>query len=361
VTLVLETILVTVAVLAELRLFGWDVPALRSLGRGQLRNLTWLFLVPPALLLGFPDGVGRVGGHSCRSLADPTGLRGELALVARHAGGGPARPGRGQPRLLVALAPAPPLEELRALRRAGEPVGVLGVDPRELGADLAREVVRFDDATRAVDFLLEDPGPRYMFVEKSALGDLNAAYREHTATGRNLPIVDEGAGKIRLAVSALSAGQVSRNPLSEWVVERPLMPNRRVDAVLGGVVQVVGWELRDAQKRPVSVLERSASPELCITYAVTRILIGEWEIFVHLDGQGRRINADHPALSGAYPMRLWQPNDTILDCVPLTVDRSYEPGTYQLYFVFYRGSRRLEVTSGEHDENRVRGGALVVR
>jgi len=60
-------------------------------------------------------------------------------------------------------------------------------------------------------------------------------------------------------------------------------------------------------------------------------------------------------------MRLWQPNDTVVDCVRLTVDQSYEPGTYQLYFGFYRGSRRLEVTSGEHDENRVRGGALVVR
>jgi len=362
VTLVLETALVTLAVLAGLRLLGWDVPALRSLGRGQLRGLTGLFLVPPALLLVFPLMVWggwvstRVGAWLSRRgfvVRSPWSLgmlvAGLLGLVV------------AQPRLLAALAPMPPLEELHALRRAGEPVGVLGVDPRELGADLAREVVRFDDPTRAVDFLLEEPGPRYMFVAKSALGDLNAAYREHTATGQNLPIADRGAGKIRLAASALPPGQPSHNPLSEWVVERPLEPNRRVEAVLGGVVRVVGWELRDAQKRPVSTLERSASPELCVTYAVTRILIGEWEIFVHIDGQGRRINADHPPLQGAYPMRLWQPNDTVVDCVRLTVDQSYEPGTYQLYFGFYRGSRRLEVTSGEHDENRVRGGALVVR
>ncbi len=362
VTLVVETALVTLAALALAQLLGADVPVLRGLTGAQLRGLSLLFLVPPALVLGLPVAVWCASAaarfevwltHRGWVVSSPFSLgmlaAGMLGFVI------------AQPRLIAELAPPPPLAELAALRKAGEPLGVFGVDPRQLGPQLARQVTRFSDPTRAVDFLLEEPGPRYMFVERSALGDLNAAYREHTQSGRNLPVVDANDGPIRLVTSALPPHRRSHNPLSEWIMERPVAPSRPLDAVLGGVVRVVGWELRDREKRPLAVLDRSRSPELCITYAVSQILIGEWETFVHIDGQGRRYNADHPTLSGVYPMRLWQPNDTIVDCVRLTLDQSYQPGTYQVFFGFFRGSQRLLVTSGAHEENRVRGGALVVR
>jgi len=87
----------------------------------------------------------------------------------------------------------------------------------------------------------------------------------------------------------------------------------------------------------------------------------EWDTFVHIDGFGRRFNADHATLQGRYPMRLWNRGDVIVDKHSLTLDPNFTPGDYRLYVGMYRGQRRLPVTDGNHDADRIDAGVVKVR
>jgi hypothetical protein len=86
-----------------------------------------------------------------------------------------------------------------------------------------------------------------------------------------------------------------------------------------------------------------------------------YSVFVHIDGGGRRHNADHEVLGGAYRMPLWRPGDVITDVCDVTLEPNFTPGSYGLYFGFYAGGERLPVTRGKHHDNRAQGGTLHVR
>jgi hypothetical protein len=87
-----------------------------------------------------------------------------------------------------------------------------------------------------------------------------------------------------------------------------------------------------------------------------------YEIFVHIDGDGLRLNGDHVPVGGRYPTKLWEKGDVIVDTQELMVPANYPIGDYAMYVGLFSGSKRLEVQSGPNDEvNRVNVGALPVR
>jgi len=82
---------------------------------------------------------------------------------------------------------------------------------------------------------------------------------------------------------------------------------------------------------------------------------------VHVDGLQRRFNADHELLDGKYPLRLWRQNDVISDTTEVTLGPNFSPGSYRVYFGLFSGDRRLPVTEGRADEDRIVAGTLQVR
>jgi hypothetical protein len=88
---------------------------------------------------------------------------------------------------------------------------------------------------------------------------------------------------------------------------------------------------------------------------------GAWQTFVHIDGLQRRFNADHEPLEGKYPMRLWGPNDVIVDTTDVLLEPNFSPGPYRVYFGLFSGERRLPVTEGPQNDDRIVAGTLQVR
>jgi hypothetical protein len=82
---------------------------------------------------------------------------------------------------------------------------------------------------------------------------------------------------------------------------------------------------------------------------------------VHIDGLQRRFNADHDPLDGKYPMRLWRSGDVIVDTTDVRLEPNFSPGPYRVYFGFFSGDRRLEVTEGAQSDDRIVAGTLQVR
>jgi hypothetical protein len=94
-------------------------------------------------------------------------------------------------------------------------------------------------------------------------------------------------------------------------------------------------------------------------------LTGDYQVFVHIDGMGDRINGDHDPAEGLYPTRYWRPGDIIVDReelrIPFFVQPSMRPDAYQMYVGLFRGESRLPMVEGEGNDNRLYGGVLRVR
>src|SRR5690606_9090699 len=128
-----------------------------------------------------------------------------------------------------------------------------------------------------------------------------------------------------------------------------------------GRLKVLGWEIRDAAGIPASALRAGRSYELRLVYQVVGRVVEDWDTFVHIDGYGRRFNADHPTLQGHYSLALLLAGDVIVDAHFFALDPNFTPGNYALYFGLYRGDRRMPVRRGRHDDDRLNGGVVRVR
>jgi hypothetical protein len=89
---------------------------------------------------------------------------------------------------------------------------------------------------------------------------------------------------------------------------------------------------------------------------------GTWKVFLHIDGQGNRLNGDHDPVGEKYPVRLWDQNDVVVDEQTLAVPANYRPGPYTMWIGFFSGETRVAVVEGAKDgDNRARAGILTVR
>jgi hypothetical protein len=310
----------------------------------------------------------------------PLGVLAALALrdVTRWSFGG-ARPSRAQglllafaalggaaslglyPALSRQLSPTQAFEAFRKLRRPGERLGVVG----ELGGAARYEGVPdaegFDQSDVAFEWLTESASARrFLTLRKTDLAELNAQYR--ALRHRNLPILDARSSEVLLGSNLLGKGERSQNPLDPLVLEAPPPLQHRLDAVLADQLEVLGWSLRSSSGE----LETSVTPgrtyQLAVVYRVLAPLAEHgWQAFVHVDGFQRRFNADHQPLAGRYPLRLWRPGDVLVDTAELQLEPNFSPGSYHLYLGLFCGDRRLNVSHGPENEDRVAAGVLQVR
>jgi 4-amino-4-deoxy-L-arabinose transferase-like glycosyltransferase len=269
------------------------------------------------------------------------------------------------PALANQLSPKDAFESYSTRHGAGEPLGLLGLRARAAryysGGDDTR---RLTSPMAALTWLntgraMSPPQRRWLVLKRKDLAELNALHRQTMRT--NLPVVDADTGEILLASSDL-AGAKNHNPLSEMVFNAP--PDRiqrPVEATFDDKLQALGWEVRDQSDKLVDWVVPGSTYTMRIYYRVQASMTRGYRSFIHIDGYQRRHNGDHEVLGGAYRMRHWRPGDVIADSYEMTLEPNFLPGQYTVYFGFFSGKQRLEVSAGKHHDNRVNGGVLVVK
>lgn len=269
------------------------------------------------------------------------------------------------PALSSELSPKSTLEEYTRLARADDRLGVLGVDASSLRYHARASIEELATGERAIDWLVEakhvaSEPRRFLLLRKSELAWLNSAFRLHGTPRKNLPVLAGGSSEMLLAADRLLPGEVNRNPLASLVLEDAPRPSRPLDVDLASKLSVLGWDVLDARGETVDRVVPGVSYEFVIYHRVTERITGSWDTFIHVDGFHQRYNGDHPTLGGLYPLALLAPGDYIADRHRIELEPHYAPGTYNVYFGLYSGSRRLEVRRGPHEENRIIAGTLDV-
>jgi len=263
------------------------------------------------------------------------------------------------PALAQQLSPKEVFEAYARLHGPDEPLALVGVRSRTAAYYSGGEVESFSDAGRAFTWLTERMDQRRWLVVKSDdLPKLNSLYRKQV--GRNLPVLDGRSSQILLVSNQLGEHR-NESWLTSILLDDPVEPAHRVDALFEDQLQVLGWEITDRSGRPVADVVPQTKYRMRFFYKVLRPITGSWKAFIHIDGFQRRFNGDHAVLDGKYPMSLWQPDDVIVDDAEIQLEPNFTPGDYTVFFGFFAGESRFRVTRGPNHENRVNGGALRVR
>lgn len=265
------------------------------------------------------------------------------------------------PALAAQLSPRDVFEAFRERGQAGEPLAVLGqasrVAPYYAGAAISTP----SDAKAAFDWLMAPPEQRrWLVLGGKELAQLNSLYRQHAQPPANLPILDATSSEVLLASNLLAAGERNESPLEAWVSREPPAPERPLDVDLSGQLRCLGWALTDLQGRRVARVQTGTRYHFRIYWEVLQPIGNNWKTFIHIDGKGRRYNGDHETLEGKYPFKYWQKGDFITDVHQFQFDPHFAGATYQVYFGLFTGDRRLSVRRGDHADDRIVGGSLVI-
>ena len=174
-------------------------------------------------------------------------------------------------------------------------------------------------------------------------------------------MIDGKSSEILLLSNQLADGEKNENPFAGWILDNAPSPMHRMDANLGGQLDVLGWDVTTEDGKPVSSVVPQKQYEFRTYYKVVAAISGNWETFIHIDGFQRRFNGDHKTLENKYPFHLWRVGDYVVDVYPFTLEPNFTPGDYDVFFGLFIGSRRLEVKRGRHNDNRLEAGKIRVR
>jgi hypothetical protein len=287
--------------------------------------------------------------------------RGSLA-VAGAVVAGLALSSAYYPALAAQLSPQESFVTFTRLARPGDELGMLGGSAAVAPYSAGRSVQTFATPEKAFDWMLEfGPTRRWLVLPSDSLAQLNSRYRGAVEPRRNLPVLDGRSSEILLASDRLLAGEVSQNPFDRYLPPAEPKPAHSLDANLGDQLDVLGWDLFDAEGNPIDAIVPSETVELVIYYRVIARVTTNWETFVHIDGFQRRFNADHQTLGGRYPFSLWRVGDLVADRHSFALEPNFTAGQYRLLFGLYSGTRRLALKRGPGSDDRIDAGPITVR
>jgi hypothetical protein len=307
------------------------------------------FVVPGLVLL---IGIARLTRWGLHRL-------GEWALLPLLAAGvavGGYASWRWQPAISAHFSPREVYDIYNELAGPDEPLGEWQVGRRAAAYYVRGEVRELRDQAQVLDFL-GSPTRVWLAFRADDLAQLNRAYRRRT--GRHLFVVDASSARVLLATNLPLERRESQNYLAEAVLDTAPEVQFPVGANYDRRIELIGYDLDLPGGHSVG-----PGQQFTITW-YWRCLApvpGSYQVFVHIDGMGQRLNGDHEPVNGRYPVRLWDEGDVVVDRQHLRVPAHFPPGTYTIFVGFYSGETRLDVVSGPQDEvDRVRAGTLVVR
>ncbi len=293
-----------------------------------------------------------------------------LAVVAAGAFAGLALRAHAYPELLSRLSPGAAFDAWARSHRQGEPLGLVGIDPRSLAFAPGTAVVPQRDAPTAGRWLASggrgspDEPRRFLALGATDLPRINAEYR--AAHGKNVPVLAGNGSATLLATSALAGGEHSDNPLDAVVLGAAPSALRPVGAVLGNQLEAVGWQLVDDDGHALTAVPRgSRTAHVRMAVRVQAALESSaYCTFLHIDHTPARFSAEHRELP--YPIAMWRAGDVVVDDFVVKLPAHFRAGSYRMYWgvglLPCEDDRRLHITAGPDDgHDRIPAGTLEVR
>ena len=357
---VLELALVIVGAGSYIGLHVTHSKYLMGLGLRERLALLNAFWVLPALVL-VPVWGAMVVRDAFRLFFDKTRMsRGMATVVAGLVCGG-ILSFVYYPALAAQLSPKEVYESYRTLHGPGEPLGLLGVGGKTAAYYSGGNVKIFAEVQSAYNWLTETTDRRWLGVRNDDLGKLNSLYRAGGGAKASVPVLDARSGNILLVSNKLLANEGSNNPYGSFIFDKEPAIGHRVEANLQDVLLSLGWDVTDTSGTPVPYIVPARKYRFRLYYKVLAPIKTEWETFVHIEGQNRRFNGDHRTLQGKYGLALWQPGDYIVDEHEFSLEPNFTPGEYAVRYGLYSGDTRLQVKTGQHEDNRIFGGNVTVQ
>ncbi len=204
---------------------------------------------------------------------------------------------------------------------------------------------------------LGEGGQRWAVIKAGSLPRLNRAYRR--TTGEHLFVADARSARLLLIAAQAIDGRINQNFIAAAILGADPKPLYDVGANYDGRIELVGYDLELPSDGSVGA---GQGFEIIWYWRVIGEAPAGYQVFVHIDGFGLRLNGDHVPVGGRYPTKLWDEGDLIADSQELTVPANFRVGDYAIYVGLFSGSKRLELKSGANDgENRLNVGTLRVR
>jgi hypothetical protein len=262
------------------------------------------------------------------------------------------------PSLSAHFSPREVYDTYNALADEGEPLGEYRVGSRAATYYAEGEIRELGGQGQLVQFLSEGDGRRWAVLPTDQLPAVDRAFRRRT--GEHLFVPKATSARVMLAANRPVEGHPNRNFLEKFVQQKPPEDvENPVGARYEDKIELIGYDLDLPHGSYVG-----AGESFTVTWywrCLERVP-GSYKVFLHIDGQGLRLNGDHDPVDGKYPVRLWDEGDVIIDRQKLTVPANFRPGSYIMFIGFYSGDRRLQVEKGPADDvNRVRSGRLRIR
>ncbi|HLK88411.1 MAG TPA: carbohydrate-binding family 9-like protein [Polyangia bacterium] len=142
------------------------------------------------------------------------------------------------------------------------------------------------------------------------------------------------------------------------LLSAPPTPKYVVNADLDGKIVFLGL---DVDPLPV---EAGKDVKLTQYWKVVSPPGDGWKTFMHVEGPGKQsyINGDHVPIDGKYPVNAWKAGDIIRDAHTIRMPDAWPYPVLEVYVGLWRGSTRMPIKSGAHDnEGRVLAASVPVR
>lgn len=263
---------------------------------------------------------------------------------------------RFQPMMSSHFSPREVYDAYNRFADEGEPLGEYRVGGRAATYYARGEVRELQDQNEVLTFLSSDERV-WLAFRSDDLAQLDRAYRQRT--GQHLFIADASSTRVLLASNRPIEGFEGQNHLANAILDEVPEVQHHAGINFDHRIELVGYDLDLPGGRTVGPGQQFA---VTWYWRVMAPIPGSYQIFLHIDGQGQRLNGDHEPVEGHYPVRLWDEGDIVVDRQTLRVPANFPPGQYTFFIGFYAGEQRLEIVSGPKDEaNRARAGILTVR
>jgi hypothetical protein len=268
-----------------------------------------------------------------------------------------------EPELSTHFSPREIYDTYNALAQDGEPLGEYRVGGRAAAYYAQGPVEEVTDEASAIQFLAR-PSRVWLAFRADDLASLDRAWRRHSTAdghpGGHLFVADARSARVLLATNQPISGRADENYLRDAILDAPPSTmQHEVHCNFDRRVELVGYDLETP--RPGVAGPGQAFTVTWYWRAIAPVPAG-YQIFLHVDGYGQRLNGDHEPVQGHYPVRLWDEGDIVVDRQEMRVPANFPAGTYQFFIGFYSGESRLEILEGHEDDvNRCIAGPLEVR
>ena len=125
------------------------------------------------------------------------------------------------------------------------------------------------------------------------------------------------------------------------LLDAPPETMKRVDAVFGDAIRLLGYTLDPAQPA------RGGTVKVTYYWSAIKPIAEDYKVFVHGDAIGskvRRLHGDHFPAQGRYPTDVWQVGEVVVDRFQVPIPPGYGASALGLYSGLYKGKYRVPLS-----------------